>query len=70
MLFHLGIDGHGDHSTKLFSSHKPCYDSQWTVFNLSLTILSTSPSNLAKFDFVARFDVSTPAAPFESAFVE
>ena len=35
-----------------------------------LPILSTSPFNLARFDFVARFDVSTPAAPFESGFVE
>ena len=40
-----------------------------TVLNLSISILSTSVFNLAKLDFIARLEVSTPVAPFKSAFV-
>ena len=31
MFLHLGIGNHGDRSTKLFSGHKPCYNSQWLL---------------------------------------
>ena len=30
-MLRLGIDGHGDHSTKLFADHKLCYDGQWLL---------------------------------------
>ena len=31
MLLHLGISSHGDHSTEICCSHKPCYDDQWLL---------------------------------------
>ena len=31
LLLHLGTGGHGDHSTKLFGGHKPCYDRTWPL---------------------------------------
>ena len=40
-----------------------------TLLNLSISILSTSVFNLARLDFIARLEVSTPVAPFKSAFV-
>ena len=40
-----------------------------TVFNLSTSSLSISVFKLAKPDFAADFDVSTPVAFFNSAFV-
>ena len=40
-----------------------------TVFNLSTSILSTSAFKLAKSDFAANLEVSTPVAFFKSAFV-
>ena len=27
-VIHLGIDGHGDYSMKIFGGRKPCYDGQ------------------------------------------
>ena len=39
------------------------------VFRLSISILSTSASKLAKSDVPAKLDVSTSVAPFKSAFV-
>ena len=38
--------------------------SKGTVFNLSISILSTSAFKLAKSDFAAKLDVSTPVAFF------
>ena len=40
-----------------------------TVFNLSTSVLSTTALNVAKSDFAAKLDVSTPVALFKSAFV-
>ena len=31
MLLHLGIGGHGEHSTKFFGGQKPWYNSQWLL---------------------------------------
>ena len=39
------------------------------VFNLSTSILSTSAFKLAKSDFAANLDMSTPAAVLKSSFV-
>ena len=38
--------------------------SKGTVFNLSISILSTSAFKLAKSDFAVKLDVSTPVAFF------
>ena len=42
----LGIDGHGDRSTKPFGGHKRCYDGQWPItgcyFNLYTGLLLRS----------------------------
>ena len=40
-----------------------------TIFNLSISNLSTSDFKLAKSVFSAKSDASTPAAVFKSAFV-
>ena len=39
-----------------------------TVFGLPTSILSTSAFNLAKSNFAAKLDVSTPVALFKSTF--
>ena len=39
------------------------------VFSLSIPILPTSAFELTKSGFAAKFDVSTPAHPFEFAFL-
>ena len=39
------------------------------VFSLSIPILPTSAFELTKSGFAAKFDVSTPADPFEFAFL-
>ena len=41
-------------------------ESTGTVFNLSMSILSTSAFRLARSDFVANLDVSTPGGLFKS----
>ena len=40
-----------------------------TVFNLSISILSTSAFKLAKSDFAAKLDVPNSVIPFKSDFV-
>ena len=52
-------------STLLFKLFK----SVNTFSNLSMSNLSPSDFRLAKSNFLANFDASTPAAFFESAFV-
>ena len=52
-------------STTLLRSIEPA----GTVFNLSISILSTSAFKLAKSDFAAKLDVSNSVTPFKSDFV-
>ena len=37
LLSHLGIGSHGDHSTKLFGSHKRCCNGQWLLTSCYLS---------------------------------
>ena len=60
MLLHLGIGSHGDRSTKLFGSHKPCYDSQWLLtshyFKRCPTSISASPLLQKLFKLESNFN--------------
>ena len=51
-------------STTLLSLYK----STRTVYNFSISILSTLDFQLAKSNFAAKLDVSNSVAPFKSAF--
>ena len=42
MLLDLGIGSHGDLSTKLFDNHKTCYNSQWPLTGLAITLSTAS----------------------------
>ena len=56
-------------TTSLFTTLLSLLKATGTVFNLSTSILSTFPLKLAKSDFAANLDVSTPVAFFESVFL-
>ena len=56
-------------TTLLLTTLLSLLKSTGTVFNLTISILSASTFNLAKFDFNARLDVSVPVAFFKSVFV-
>ena len=56
-------------TTSFFTTLFSLFKSIGAVFNLSISILSTSVFNLDKFDFNARLDVSIPVAFFKSVFV-
>ena len=49
-------------TSSLFTTFLSLLKSAGRVFNLSMSILSTSAFKLAKWDFAARLDVSTPVA--------
>ena len=57
-MLRLGIDGHGDHSTKLFADHKLCYDGQWPLtchyFKHCLKLFTTNTycENNKKISFI------------------
>ena len=55
--------------TSLFTTSLSSLNSSGTVFDLSISILSTSAFNLTKFNFNARLDVSISVAFLKFAFV-
>ena len=56
-------------TTSLFTTLLNLLKSTGTVFNFSISILSTSAFKLAKFGFSSILEVSIPVAFFKSDFV-